>query len=144
MSQSVSRFPTPTRIHVALATSDLTASQTFYEVLFGESPTKQKPDYVKFEPLDPPVNLTLNLVKTVMVPPAPEHFGIQLQSIDTLSDRKEIMQNAGYPGHVENAVDCCYARQDKVWFKDPEGRSWELFVVLDVQTETTVTPSCCP
>ena len=27
-------------------------------------------------------------------------------------------------------TDCCYALQDKVWVRDPDGNEWEVFVVL--------------
>ena len=26
-------------------------------------------------------------------------------------------------------TDCCYARQDKAWVRDPDGNEWEVFVV---------------
>jgi len=53
---------------------------------------------------------------------------------------------------VEEGVDCCYARQDKVWVDGPSGEPWEIYTVLaDVEMPAgqlrTVDPSsagaCC-
>jgi hypothetical protein len=30
---------------------------------------------------------------------------------------------------TEDQTDCCYALQDKFWFQDPDGNSWEVFFV---------------
>jgi|CXWL01.1.fsa_nt_gi predicted lactoylglutathione lyase len=30
---------------------------------------------------------------------------------------------------VENNIACCFARQDKLWFTDPDGNAWEIFTV---------------
>ena len=62
---SAVEFPGNSRIHVALAATDLAASKRFYETLFGEAPTKEREGYVKFEPQDPSVNLTLNEVPSL-------------------------------------------------------------------------------
>ena len=59
-NQSVVNFPGASRVHIALTVTDLERSRTFYETLLGIAPTKERADYVKFEPQDPSVNLTLN------------------------------------------------------------------------------------
>ena len=56
-------FPTPTRLHVAIAVRDIARALPFYRTLFGQEPTKLRPDYAKFEVLDPPVN-ALGVVTT--------------------------------------------------------------------------------
>ena len=68
--QSAVSFPGKSRVHIALAVTDLQRSRAFYETLLGVSPTKERPGYVKFEPQNPSVNLTLNEVDTEPVPPA--------------------------------------------------------------------------
>ncbi len=57
---SAVEFPTPTRLHVAVAVRDVAAAIPFYRTLFGQEPTKVRADYAKFEVLDPPVNFSLN------------------------------------------------------------------------------------
>jgi hypothetical protein len=36
---------------------------------------------------------------------------------------------AGLKTLTEENTECCYALQDKVWVEDPDGNSWEVFVV---------------
>ncbi len=132
--QSAVQFPTKTRIHVALNASDIEASIAFYSTLFGEGPTKTRPGYAKFEPADPPVNLTLNHA-TPAAGPTPRasasHFGVQVKSAEAVADAVERFRQAGLQTETEDAVECCYAVQDKVWVSDPDGARWEVFVVLD-------------
>ena len=52
---SAVEFPTPTRLHIAVAVRDVAAALPFYRTLFGQEPTKVRADYAKFEVLDPPV-----------------------------------------------------------------------------------------
>ena len=59
---SAVKFSGNSRIHIALAVSDLDKSVKFYEELFGVKPTKIRDDYAKFEPNYPSVNLTLNRI----------------------------------------------------------------------------------
>nr|MBX2814254.1 glyoxalase/bleomycin resistance/dioxygenase family protein [Myxococcales bacterium] len=71
----------------------------------------------------------------------PEHYGIQVQTTETVRYWAERMEKAGYPGRWETQVHCCYAEQDKVWVQDPDGRSWEIFMVLRDDSETYAPPA---
>ena len=62
---SAVEFPTPTRLHVAVAVRDVAAALPFYRTLFGQEPTRVRGDYAKFEVLDPPVNFSLNAPRPV-------------------------------------------------------------------------------
>ena len=53
-------FPGNRRVHIGLTASDLDASKRFYQTLLDVAPTKTKPDYAKFEPASPSLNLSLN------------------------------------------------------------------------------------
>lgn len=44
------------------------------------------------------------------------------------SDEREQWQPV--PTAVEEQVSCCYAVQDKVWVKGPDGELWEIYAVL--------------
>lgn len=142
----------PTRIHIAIATRDVAAAIPFYSTLFGQEPTKSRPDYAKFEVADPPVNFTLNEVPDAKAPGKPRHFGIQVESTARVKAFADRLASAGLATTSEDGVTCCYAVQDKVWVRDPDGHDWEIFVVLDPDaavhtiptSEQTESPCCEP
>lgn len=149
-------FPTAARIHLAFGTRDLDASVAFYSSLFGLDPVKRKDDYVKFEVHEPPLNLSLHPVAEPTVAPVPEHLGIQVKSVAEVVRRAAALEAAGYPQRREEGTTCCYALQDKAWVADPEGRMWEVFVVLEADAAVhsdapepaadeaaCCAPSCC-
>ena len=127
-------FPTQMRAHIALACRDVDRSHKFYAQLLGLEATKVRPGYVKFEVLEPPLNLTLNAVPEDLAPPpqrVPAHFGVQVKSTAEVLARRLTMERAGFSARTEEGVGCCYAIQDKVWFADPDGNHWEVFVVTE-------------
>ena len=143
---SAVEFPGLSRLHVALNVSDLEASRRFYELLLGVPPTKERPRYVKFEPQDPSVNLTLNETDDGVRPEGGSaHFGVQVKSIAAVHAAIERFKAAGIDTLAEEATTCCYAVQDKVWAQDPDGHKWEVFVVLqsDVKDELYAESGCC-
>ena len=130
--QSAVNFPGDRRIHVALAVTNLELSRTFYETLLGVSPVKERPGYIKFEPQDPSLNLTLNEVSRREMRGNPAtHYGIQVKSTQAVQGAIARFGDAGLNTAVEENTTCCYAIQDKVWVTDPDGNQWEVFVVLD-------------
>ena len=130
--QSAVEFATPTRVHIGLSVRDTERSATFYQHLFAQEPTKVRPGYAKFEVADPPVNLTLNADTERQTRPGPSaHFGVQVKSTETVARIAARLRAAGLSPHLEDAVSCCYAVQDKAWVTDPDGNAWEVFVVLD-------------
>lgn len=139
-------FPGKFRLHVALTVSDLEASKRFYELLLGVQPSKERPRYAKFEPVDPSVNLTLNEVDgEVTVEGGSAHFGVQVKSVAEVHAAIERFKAAGIETITEEATTCCYAVQDKVWAVDPDGHKWEVFVVLqaDAKDELYAEAGCC-
>ena len=144
--QSAVNFPGNSRIHIALAVTDVQRSRTFYETLFGVSPTKERVDYVKFEPQDPSVNLTLNQADVSSVAEQLiAHYGVQVKSTQAVQDAITRLTKAGLQTSIEENTTCCYAIQDKVWVSDPDGNRWEVFVVLEADTEPQQdkASSCC-
>lgn len=124
-------FATAHRIHLAFGCADLEASTTFYRDLFGAEPAKIRSDYVKFEVAEPPLNLSLHPVPDPVVPPVPEHLGIQVKTSAEVQTRSEHLKAKGHALRHEDETTCCYAVMDKVWAQDPDGRAWEIFVVTD-------------
>jgi hypothetical protein len=41
---------------------------------------------------------------------------------------KERLVAAGLATFDEMDTTCCYARQEKIWVRDPDGTPWEVFV----------------
>jgi hypothetical protein len=56
------------------------------------------------------------------------HAGIQVQTTDDVVAAKERLVSAGLAAFDEMDTICCYARQDKIWVRDPDGTPWEVFV----------------
>lgn len=151
---SAIEFPTRMRPHVGLATRDVDRAVAFYSELFMQEPTKRRPGYAKFEVHEPPINLTLNLADNVPQQISPAHFGIQVKSTADVLAHRMRMTEAGFGARDEENVTCCYAVQDKVWFVDPDGHQWEVFVVTEADadvhsstpaaaTEPKAEPACC-
>ena len=147
MSQtSAVQFNTPSRIHAGLPVSNLGRSVQFYGTLFGRQPTKTRPGYAKFELADPPFNLALNESNGETAPNnSVSHFGIQVQSTETVQRIAERLVEAGLSTRVEENVTCCYAVQNKVWATDPDGTKWEVYVLLSddgAHHESSAEPCC--
>jgi catechol 2,3-dioxygenase-like lactoylglutathione lyase family enzyme len=113
--------------HVSLNVSNVEASVAFYEKAFDVRATKRRPGYAKFDLTVPSLNLTMQEAPRTGVNAS--HFGIQVASTDDVLEAKERFESASLVTRTEESVTCCYAVQDKVWIEDPDGNSWEVFVV---------------
>ena len=133
-------FAGAARIHLALAVRDLEKSRRFYEVLLGTPPAKVRPGYIKFESATPALNLALNASEAYVAPHPIAHFGVQVKSTEEVIRRHERLRAAGFTTASEEGVTCCFAVQDKIWATDPDGHRWEIFVVLDADTEAHTLP----
>ena len=115
------------RPHLALTVTDVERSIPFYEALFGTAPQKRKPGYAKFSVDEPALNFTLNQGRRSELG-AFNHAGIQVQTTEDVLAAKERLVAAGLAAFDEMDTTCCYARQDKIWVRDPDGTPWEVFV----------------
>jgi predicted enzyme related to lactoylglutathione lyase len=114
------------RPHLALTVSDVGRSIPFYEALFGVSPEKVRSGYAKFSVADPALNFTLNEGPREGLG-AFNHAGIQVASTADVLEAKDRLVTAGLAAFDEMDTTCCYARQDKIWVRDPDGTPWEVF-----------------
>jgi catechol 2,3-dioxygenase-like lactoylglutathione lyase family enzyme len=147
--------------HVSLNVSNIDNSVAFYEKAFGVPATKRRPGYAKFDLTSPPLNLSMVVAPRTGINAS--HFGLQVATTEDVVEAKERFDLAGLRTRSEEDTACCYAVQDKVWIEDPDGNSWEVFVVKadapvikseattsgaparttsDTATATT-SPSCC-
>ena len=113
--------------HVSLNVSNVDASVAFYEKVFGVAATKRRPGYAKFDLAEPSLNLSM--VETPPTGTNASHFGIQVASTEDVASAWTGFKQAGLETRNEDNTSCCYALQDKVWVKDPDGNEWEVFVV---------------
>ena len=131
--------------HVSLNVSNIDASVGFYEKVFGVAATKRRPGYAKFDLKEPSLNLSMveNPPGGGGVPQA-SHFGIQVASSEDVAAAWTRFKEAGLETRNEDNTSCCYALQDKVWVKDPDGNEWEVFVVKgDTETMSAKARGCC-
>ena len=82
----------------------------------------------KFSVAEPAINFTLNEGVREGGLGAFNHAGIQVASTADVLAAKERLVGAGLAAFDELDTTCCYARQDKIWVRDPDGTPWEVFV----------------
>ena len=114
------------RPHLALTVTDVERSIPFYEALFGTQPEKVRTGYAKFSVVEPALNFTLNQGERQELG-ALNHAGIHVASTDDVLAAREPLIDAGLAAFDEMDTTCCYARQDKIWVRDPDGTPWEVF-----------------
>lgn len=133
------------RPHLSLDVQNVPASVAFYQKVFGIPHQKQTHDYAKFDVTQPSLNLSL-VFSTGRISSV-DHLGIEVDSIEEIAVWKERLQVAGILDRVEENTACCFARQDKLWFSDPDGNAWEVFVIheqLPVSEALSNTGCCIP
>ena len=134
----------PQASHVSLNVSNVDASVIFYERAFGVPATKRRPGYAKFDLTAPSLNLTMQEAPRTGINAS--HFGIQVASSEDVAVAWTRFKEAGLKTRTEDNTECCYALQDKVWVEDPDGNSWEIFVVKGearVMEKANSTGGCC-
>jgi len=131
------------RPHLSLDVRNVPASVEFYQKVFGVAPQKQTTDYAKFDLTAPALNFSL--VSSTEKISRVNHLGIEVESVDDIAGWKQRMQEQGILERVEEGVACCSARQDKLWFTDPDGNPWEVFTVHEQLpvTGTLKNSGCC-
>jgi catechol 2,3-dioxygenase-like lactoylglutathione lyase family enzyme len=118
----------PVKSHLSLNVPDLGRAVDFYATLFGLAPAKHHADYAKFELDDPPVVFSL-------VPHAPgsgaslSHLGLRVASDETIQKYRARLEAAGVCTESQDGTTCGYARQNKLWVRDPFGNFWEVYRV---------------
>ncbi|HEV8619821.1 MAG TPA: ArsI/CadI family heavy metal resistance metalloenzyme [Nitrospiraceae bacterium] len=133
------------RAHISLDVRNVPDSVEFYQKVFGVAPQKQTTDYAKFDLTAPALNLAL--VSSTGRVSAVNHLGIEVESTNDIAIWKQQLLERGILDKVEESLACCFARQDKLWFTDPDGNPWEVFTVheqLAVEGSLGQTGCCVP
>lgn len=137
------------RVQIALNVSNLDAGVAFYSKLFGTEPAKRMPGYANFAIADPPLKLVLiegEVAGEDGVTGKLNHLGVEVASSDEVVAATARLSGVGLATVTEEQTTCCYAVQDKVWVRDPDGAPWEVYTVLtDAPAETGLAGdgACC-
>jgi catechol 2,3-dioxygenase-like lactoylglutathione lyase family enzyme len=130
------------KVHVSLDVTNIEESARFYSVLFDMNPTKLKADYAKFDVENPAINLTMNKGNPCCVQGL-NHMGIRVEKIEQVLAAKQRLESAGYRTSDEMGTTCCYAAQDKIWAKDPNGYRWEVYIFKGDTVDANAAESTC-
>ncbi len=122
MNTSVS-FP---RMHVSLYVSDIEKTKAFYNAFFNQQPDKAKQGYLRYTIPNPALVISF-LENADRVQSNFGHLGIQVKTLEEVTDRLEALKPLGMVSKEEMGVSCCYALQDKFWATDPDGHQWEMY-----------------
>jgi catechol 2,3-dioxygenase-like lactoylglutathione lyase family enzyme len=104
--------------HVSLNVNDVQASIAFYARLFGASVRNQRPGHASFDLSAPSLFLVLD--EKPRTGANADHFGVLLASAEDLDEAAAHFDRAGIPSAREAT---------KIWVRDPDGNSWEFFVL---------------
>ncbi len=131
------------RPHLSLNVRDVSRSIHFYTRVFGKEPQKQTSDYAKFDLQSPPLNFSLQSKEPLS---QVSHLGIEVESLEEFDKWQKHLEKTSIVTTPELNTNCCYARQDKLWFEDPDGNPWEIFYVheqLPVTSQSSTEALCC-
>jgi catechol 2,3-dioxygenase-like lactoylglutathione lyase family enzyme len=117
------------RAHLSINVRSLQKSVEFYSKVFGIPPQKKSESYAKFDLKAPAFNFSMHEVVDGRIASRVNHLGIEVMSESEIGDWQKKVEGAGISTVSEEGTDCCYALQDKFWFEDPDGNSWEVFFV---------------
>ena len=130
------------KTHLSLPTTNLEKSVAFYETLFKATPLKQHDDYALFVVEDPGLELALVPADRVRLD-SRSHFGLATDDTRIVDEAAARFAAAGLAIDVERGETCCYAKQNKVWATDPDGRRWEVYYVIEESEERDSGDSSC-
>jgi len=126
------------RVQLALNVSDVDSAVEFYSKLFKTEPAKRRPGYANFA-IDEPA-LKLVLIENDGAGGSLNHLGVEVGSTDEVAGASARLASEGMATREQERTDCCYAVQNKVWVKDPDGAPWEVYTVLE---DSPMDASCC-
>jgi catechol 2,3-dioxygenase-like lactoylglutathione lyase family enzyme len=130
------------RVQLAINVTDIDEAIAFYSRLFSTEPAKRRPGYANFAIADPPLKLVLMQGTTGGTL---NHLGVEVETTGEVAAAAERLGNEGLETKAESGT-CCYAEQDKVWVRDPDGAPWEVYTVLDDSQQMSSSPDgsgCC-
>jgi catechol 2,3-dioxygenase-like lactoylglutathione lyase family enzyme len=129
------------RPHISINVKNVAESVAFYQKVFGVAPQKQTGTYAKFDLKEPALNFAM---QSGAKPSRVSHLGIEVDSAEEVAKWETRLKEQGLLQQSEKDSTCCYARQDKAWFTDPDGNNWEVFFVHEqLPVVEKNAKSCC-
>ncbi|WP_089942109.1 ArsI/CadI family heavy metal resistance metalloenzyme [Candidatus Entotheonella palauensis] len=117
------------RLQLALNVRNIEEAVDYYTKLFGVQPHKERPGYANFAIEQPPLKLILfenpNAAERI------NHLGVEVFGAGDVEAAFQRLEPEGLVEKVEHGETCCYATQDKVWSREPQGLSWEWYRITD-------------
>lgn len=130
------------RVQLALNVTDIEAAVAFYEKAFDTPVTKRRPGYANFAIAEPPLKLVLFESEHGATL---NHLGVEVETTAEVNAATTRFVDDGLTTYEEQGVECCYAKQDKVFITDPDGAAWEWYTVLaDSDHVARSAEACCP
>ncbi len=134
------------RVQLALNVDNINSAVEFYSKLFATEPAKRRPGYANFAIAEPPLKLVL--MENPGASDRLNHLGIEVESSEQVTQVSDRLQKDDLTVTDRKQTTCCYALQDKVWVKDPNGADWEVYVVLEdsatfSESQKTASSVCC-
>ncbi len=117
------------RPHLSINVLNLKKSVDFYRTVFGVEPQKQSATYAKFDLKEPALNFAMHEAVDGRKTSQVNHLGIEVESVEQVMKWQRKLAASNIATLMEEGTDCCFAKQDKFWFQDPDGNSWEVFFV---------------
>lgn len=115
------------RLHLHVTVPDIEKAVSFYNTLFDQDAIVEKPDYAKWLLDDPAINFAISTRgKTTGL----NHLGFQVDDDEDLANITQRLKQAEYAGVAESEANCCYAKSNKYWTRDPADIPWENFHTL--------------
>ncbi|MCZ6738509.1 MAG: ArsI/CadI family heavy metal resistance metalloenzyme, partial [Actinobacteria bacterium] len=107
---------------------------------FSTKPAKVREGYANFAISEPPLKLVL--IESEQGGTL-NHLGVEVEGSEQVAAMSRRLVDEGLTTEDELGVECCYARQDKVWVKDPDGAEWEWYTVLGDSNIPAKDTACC-
>jgi catechol 2,3-dioxygenase-like lactoylglutathione lyase family enzyme len=115
------------RLHLHITVPEIEKAVSFYNILFNQSPAVEKADYAKWLLDDPAINFAISTRgKTTGL----NHLGFQVDDDESLAEITDRLKRAEFSGYAESEANCCYAKSNKYWTRDPANIPWENFHTL--------------
>ena len=125
--------------HVSLYVQSIPEAVEQYRKILGIEPAKVRHDYAKFEIVDPPVILSLNVGGA---PGTLSHLGIRYPERNPVVAGIAQAKQQGLEVLRQDGANCCYAKADKFWLSDRDGVRWEMYTLLeDIEAPTAADAS---
>lgn len=138
------------KVQLALNVAHLAESIDFYSQMFKAEPHKIRPGYANFQIDNPPLKLVLVETTDSERGTGPHgalnHLGVEVPSTSEVVEMIAHLHTEGLAVEEQIDVQCCHAKQDKVWVHDPSGTPWEFYTITDDNSDgmdRILAEECC-